>query len=409
MTDLFKKHIVLGLSGGIACYKAAELCRALVKQGATVQVVMTEAAAQFITPVTMQALSNRPVYVSQWDEREPNNMAHINLSREADAILVAPASADFMAKLLHGRADDLLSLMCLARPLDKVPLLLAPAMNREMWAHPATQRNMVQLQADGAQVLGVGQGEQACGETGDGRMLEPDELLQELVSLFQPKLLKGKQVLISAGPTYEALDPVRGITNLSSGKMGFALATAAQQAGAQVTLVAGPVALATPHGVRRIDVRSALDMQAAVLAQAGQADVFIATAAVADWRPAQVATEKIKKDGGGSMTAIQWQENPDILAEVAASPRAQTGALYCVGFAAESHDLQAHAQAKRLRKGVPLMVGNIGPATFGADDNALLLVDAQGSTEWPRATKLALARQLVAEVARRLKSSKEHA
>ena len=409
MTDLFKKHIVLGLSGGIACYKAAELCRALVKQGATVQVVMTEAAAQFITPVTMQALSNRPVYVSQWDEREPNNMAHINLSREADAILVAPASADFMAKLLHGRADDLLSLMCLARPLDKVPLLLAPAMNREMWAHPATQRNMAQLQADGAQVLGVGQGEQACGETGDGRMLEPDELLQELVALFQPKLLKGKQVLISAGPTYEALDPVRGITNLSSGKMGFALATAAQQAGAQVTLVAGPVALATPHGVRRIDVRSALDMQAAVLAQAGQADVFIATAAVADWRPAQVATEKIKKDGGGSMTAIQWQENPDILAEVAASPRAQTGALYCVGFAAESHDLQAHAQAKRLRKGVPLMVGNIGPATFGADDNALLLVDAQGSTEWPRATKLALARQLVAEVARRLKSSKEHA
>ena len=403
MTDLSKKHIVLGLSGGIACYKAAELCRALVKQGATVQVVMTEAAAQFITPVTMQALSNRPVYVSQWDGREPNNMAHINLSREADAILVAPASADFMAKLLHGRADDLLSLMCLARPLDKVPLLLAPAMNREMWAHPATQRNMAQLQADGAQVLGVGQGEQACGETGDGRMLEPAELLQELVAMFQPKLLKGKQILISAGPTYEALDPVRGITNLSSGKMGFALATAAHEAGAQVTLVAGPVALATPHGVRRIDVRSALDMHAAVMAQAAQADVFIATAAVADWRPAQVAVEKIKKDGNGSMPTIQWQENPDILAELAASPRAQSGALFCVGFAAESHDLQAHAQAKRLRKGVPLMVGNIGPATFGADDNALLLMDAQGSTEWPRATKLALARQLVAEVARRLK------
>ena len=403
MTDLSKKHIVLGLSGGIACYKAAELCRALVKQGATVQVVMTEAAAQFITPVTMQALSNRPVYVSQWDGREPNNMAHINLSREADAILVAPASADFMAKLLHGRADDLLSLMCLARPLDKVPLLLAPAMNREMWAHPATQRNMAQLQADGAQVLGVGQGEQACGETGDGRMLEPDELLQELVSLFQPQLLSGKQVLISAGPTFEAIDPVRGITNLSSGKMGFALATAAQQAGAQVTLVAGPVALATPHGVRRIDVRSAIEMHAAVLAQAGQADVFIATAAVADWRPAQVATEKIKKDGSGNMPSFTWQENPDILAEVAASPRAQSGALYCVGFAAESQDLQALAQAKRMRKGVPLMVGNIGPATFGADDNALLLIDEHGSTEWPRNTKLALARQLVAEVARRLK------
>jgi phosphopantothenoylcysteine decarboxylase/phosphopantothenate--cysteine ligase len=298
--------------------------------------------------------------------------------------------------------------MCLARPLDKVPLLLAPAMNREMWAHPATQRNMAQLQADGAQVLGVGQGEQACGETGDGRMLEPDELLQELVSLFQPQLLSGKQVLISAGPTFEAIDPVRGITNLSSGKMGFALATAAQQAGAQVTLVAGPVALATPHGVRRIDVRSALDMHAAVLAQTGHADVFIATAAVADWRPAQVATEKIKKDGSGRMPSLAWQENPDILAEVAASPRAQTGALFCVGFAAESHDLQAHAQAKRLRKGVPLMVGNIGPATFGVDNNALLLVDAQGSTEWPRASKLALARQLVADVARRLKSGKEH-
>jgi len=402
MTDLSNKHLVLGLSGGIACYKAAELCRALVKQGATVQVVMTEAAAQFITPVTMQALSNRQVYVSQWDAREPNNMAHINLSREADAIIVAPASADFMAKLLHGRADDLLSLMCLARPLDTVPLLLAPAMNREMWAHPATQRNMAQLQADGAQVLGVGQGEQACGESGDGRMLEPDELLQEVVALFQPKLLRGKQVLINAGPTFEAIDPVRGITNLSSGKMGFALARAAHEAGAQVTLVAGPVALPTPHGVRRIDVRSALDMQAAVRSQAAHADVFIATAAVADWRPAQVAREKIKKDSSGQMPAIAWQENPDILAEMAASERAQSGALYCVGFAAESTDLKAHAQAKRQRKGVPLMVGNIGPATFGADDNALLLIDEHGATEWPRAGKLPLARQLVAEIARRL-------
>jgi phosphopantothenoylcysteine decarboxylase/phosphopantothenate--cysteine ligase len=402
MTDLSNKHLVLGLSGGIACYKAAELCRALVKQGATVQVVMTEAAGQFITPVTMQALSNRPVYVSQWDARQPNSMAHINLSREADAIIVAPASADFMAKLLHGRADDLLSLMCLARPLDTVPLLLAPAMNREMWAHPATQRNMAQLQADGAQVLGVGQGEQACGESGDGRMLEPDELLQEVVALFQPKLLRGKQVLINAGPTFEAIDPVRGITNLSSGKMGFALARAAHEAGAQVTLVAGPVALPTPHGVRRIDVRSALDMHAAVRSQAAYADVFIATAAVADWRPAQVASEKIKKDGSGQMPTIAWQENPDILADLAASDRALSGALYCVGFAAESTDLKVHAQAKRQRKGVPLMVGNIGPATFGADDNALLLIDEHGATEWPRAGKLLLARQLVAEIARRL-------
>ena len=402
MSELDNKHIVLGLSGGVACYKAAELCRALVKQGATVQVVMTEAAAQFITPVTMQALSNRPVFVSQWDAREPNNMAHINLSRDADAMLIAPASADFMAKLLHGRADDLLSLMCLARPIDTVPLLLAPAMNREMWAHPATQRNMAQLRADGAHVLGVGQGEQACGETGDGRMLEPDELMQEVVSLFQRKVLQGKQVLVSAGPTYEAIDPVRGITNRSSGKMGFALAHAAHQAGANVTLVAGPVALATPYGVKRMDVRSALEMHAAVMSQLEQTDVFIATAAVADWRPAHVALEKIKKDASGQMPNMAWTENPDILALAAESARARRGELFCVGFAAESHDLKTHAQAKRLRKNVPLLVGNIGTDTFGSDDNALLLVDEHGVSDWPRASKLALARQLVAEIATRL-------
>ena len=402
MGELDNKHIVLGLSGGVACYKAAELCRALVKQGATVQVVMTEAAAQFITPVTMQALSNRPVFVSQWDAREPNNMAHINLSRDADAMLIAPASADFMAKLLHGRADDLLSLMCLARPIDTVPLLLAPAMNREMWAHPATQRNMAQLRADGAHVLGVGQGEQACGETGDGRMLEPDELMQEVVSLFQRKVLQGKQVLVSAGSTYEAIDPVRGITNRSSGKMGFPLAHAAHQAGAIVTLVAGPVALATPYGVKRMDVRSALEMHDAVKSQLEQTDVFIATAAVADWRPAHAALEKIKKDASGQMPNMGWTENPDILALAAESARARRGELFWVGFAAESHDLKTHAQAKRLRKNVPLLVGNIGTDTFGADDNALLLVDEHGVSDWPKASKLALARQLVAEIATRL-------
>jgi len=405
MGALLNKHIVLGLSGGIACYKAAELCRALVKQGATVQVVMTESAAQFNTPVTMQALSNRPVFVSQWDAREPNNMAHINLSREADLMLVAPASADFMAKLLHGRADDLLSLMCLARPLERVPLLLAPAMNREMWSHPATQRNMAQLRADGAQVLGVGQGEQACGETGDGRMLEPDELLHEVISAFAPKPLLGKHVLVSAGPTFEAIDPVRGITNLSSGKMGFALAQAAALAGAQVTLVAGPVSLATPYGVNRTNVRSALDMHTAVMAALPRADVFIATAAVADWRPEQAATQKIKKDSSGHMPAMQWIENPDILAEAAASARAQKGDLYCIGFAAESHDLLAHAQAKLARKNVPLIVGNIGAETFGADDNALLLVDANGAAEWPRAPKTELAQRLVAEIAKRIQRS----
>ena len=401
MSDLSNKHIVLGLSGGIACYKAAELCRALVKEGATVQVVMTEAAAQFVTPVTMQALSNQPVYVSQWDPREPNNMAHINLTRNAHAILVAPASADFMAKLLHGRADDLLSLMCLARPVDTVPLLLAPAMNKEMWAHPATQRNMAQLRQDGAKVLGVGQGDQACGEVGDGRMLEPDELLYELTALFQPKVLHGKKVLISAGPTFEAIDPVRGITNLSSGKMAFALARAAHEAGAEVHVVAGPVSLTTPFGVERTDVRSALQMHAAVMAQIERADVFIATAAVADWRPAEVAGEKIKK-GQDGLPSFEWVENPDILADVASSTRAQAGALYCVGFAAETQYLQAQAQAKRVRKGVPLMVGNLGPATFGQDDNALLLIDEQGALELPLASKLTLARQLMAEIASRI-------
>ena len=400
--DLSGKHLVLGLSGGIACYKAAELCRALIKAGATVQVVMTEAAAQFITPVTMQALSGRPVVSSQWDPREGNNMAHINLSREADAILIAPCSADFMAKLLHGRADDLLSLMCLARPLDRVPLLLAPAMNREMYAHPATQRNLAQLQADGATVLGVGSGFQACGETGDGRMLEPDQLLDDVIAFFAPKPLAGQWVLITAGPTYEAIDPVRGITNLSSGKMGFAVARAAREAGAEVTLVAGPVSLPTPRGVTRVDVQSAQQMFEAVSARADAATVFIATAAVADWRPAAVATQKIKKDGSGEAPQLAFVENTDILAAVAGSARAQSGALFCVGFAAESHDLLAHAQAKRLKKGVPLLVGNIGPATFGQDDNALLLVDAGGSQALPRASKLHLARQLVATVAARL-------
>ncbi len=413
MNDLAGKHIVLGLSGGIACYKAAELCRALIKEGATVQVVMTGAAEQFITPVTMQALSNRPVYGSQWDAREPNNMPHINLSREADAILIAPCSADFMAKLLHGRADDLLSLMCLARPLtgggsgnDKaVPLLIAPAMNREMWAHPATQRNMAQLTLDGTTILGVGTGDQACGETGDGRMLEPAELLQDIIAFFQPKVLAGQHVLVTAGPTYEAIDPVRGITNLSSGKMGFAIARAAHEAGASVTLVAGPVHLPTPRGVARINVNSAQNMLEAVVGCAQVASIFVATAAVADWRVANASDHKIKKDGSGAVPALQFVENPDILASVAQSPRAQSGELFCVGFAAESQDLLANAQAKRLRKGVPLLVGNIGPDTFGQDNNALLLVDAQGTQDFPRASKLALSRKLIANIACRTRAT----
>jgi phosphopantothenoylcysteine decarboxylase/phosphopantothenate--cysteine ligase len=308
-----------------------------------------------------------------------------------------------MAKLLHGRADELLSLMCLARPMASVPLLLAPSMNREMWAHPATQRNMQQLAGDGAHILGVGSGFQACGEYGDGRMLEPPQLLEDIIAFFQPKHLQGRRVLVTAGPTFEAIDPVRGITNLSSGKMGFAIARAAREAGADVTLVAGPVSLDTPRGVTRIDVKSAQDMLAATQPLAEGADVFIATAAVADWRPANASTQKIKKDGSGSAPRLEFTENPDILATIAQSARAKSGQLYCVGFAAESHDLLANAQAKRARKGVPLLVGNIGPATFGADDNALLLVDEKGATEMPRASKLDLARQLIAQVAQRLK------
>lgn len=409
MQELAGKHIVLGLSGGVACYKSAHLCRLLTKAGATVQVVMTEAAEQFITPVTMQALSGRTVYTSQWDDREGNNMPHINLSREADAIVIAPCSADFVAKLAQGRADELLSLMCIARPIERVPLLLAPAMNREMWAHPATQRNFAQAAADGAHVLGVGVGEQACGETGDGRMLEPEELIEDIAAFFAPKVLAGQKLLITAGPTFEAIDPVRGITNLSSGKMGFAIAAAARAAGAEVTLVAGPVHLPTPRGVQRINVKSALQMLDAVQAHVGHASIFIATAAVADWRPASAADQKIKKDGSGEVPALAFVENPDILATVAKSERAQRGELYCVGFAAESHDLLQHATAKRVRKGVPLLVGNIGPATFGQDDNALLLVDASGHRELPRASKTELGRQLVAELARRLPTAQSKA
>ena len=409
MQELAGKHIVLGLSGGVACYKSAHLCRLLTKAGATVQVVMTEAAEQFITPVTMQALSGRTVYTSQWDDREGNNMPHINLSREADAIVIAPCSADFVAKLAQGRADELLSLMCIARPIERVPLLLAPAMNREMWAHPATQRNFAQAAADGAHVLGVGVGEQACGETGDGRMLEPEELIEDIAAFFAPKVLAGQKLLITAGPTFEAIDPVRGITNLSSGKMGFAIAAASRAAGAEVTLVAGPVHLPTPRGVQRINVKSALQMLDAVQAHVGHASIFIATAAVADWRPASAADQKIKKDGSGEVPALAFVENPDILATVAKSERAQRGELYCVGFAAESHDLLQHATAKRVRKGVPLLVGNIGPATFGQDDNALLLVDASGHRELPRASKTELGRQLVAELARRLPTAQTKA
>ena len=403
LDELKGKHLVLGLSGGVACYKAAELARELIKAGATVQAVMTDAATQFITPVTLQALTGRSVYTSQWDEREPNRMAHINLSRQADAIVVAPASADFIAQLAQGRADELLALLCLARPLASCALLLAPAMNREMWAHPATQRNAAQVVADGAKLLGPAAGDQACGEVGDGRMLEATELCDAVIARFQPQWLAGRTVLVTAGPTFEAIDPVRGITNHSSGKMGFAIARAAAEAGAAVTLVAGPVQLPTPAGVRRIDVQSARQMLEAVLPLAPAHEVFVATAAVADWRPAQAHEHKVKKDGSGQAPTLTLTENPDILATVAALPKGQRP--WCVGFAAESQDVVQHARAKRLRKNVPLMVGNLGPATFGRDHNTLVLVDAQGEVELPTGHKLALARELVRQIASRLSAS----
>jgi phosphopantothenoylcysteine decarboxylase / phosphopantothenate---cysteine ligase len=389
------KHLLLGMTGGIACYKIAELTRLMTKAGATVQVAMTEAATQFITPVTMQALSGRPVFTSQWDARIDNNMPHIDLSRAAQAIVIAPASADFLAKLAHGRADDLLSILCLAR---ECPLLVVPAMNRQMWANPATQRNVAQLRADGVIILGPDAGSQACGEVGEGRMIEPEDAFDAIVSFFMPKPLSGRRVLLTAGPTFEPIDPVRGITNRSSGKMGFALARAAQQAGAEVRLIAGPVALPTPWGVEREDVETAQQMYDAVMQSVADADVFISVAAVADWRVAQASAHKIKKTAGQAVPTLSFVENPDILATVARLPNAP----YCVGFAAESGDLEANGEQKRIKKNVPLVVGNLGPATFGRDDNEVVLFEATGVTRLPRADKDALASVLIAEIARRL-------
>ena len=394
--QLTGKHIVLGLTGGVSCYKAAELARTLIKAGASVQVVMTEAARHFITPVTMQALTGKPVFTDQWDSRISNNMAHIDLTRHADAILIAPCSADFIRKLVHGAADDLLSTLCLARP-STVPLLVAPAMNVEMWQNPATQRNVDQLKQDGVTLCGPAAGEQACGETGLGRMLEPEQLLEMLFAFFQPKLFQAKKVLITAGPTFEPIDPVRGITNLSSGKMGYALARAAHAAGAEVTLVSGPTALPAPFSIKMVSVITARDMFDAVMAKVAHQDIFIAVAAVADWRVSEVSQQKIKKQNGAS-PELQFEQNPDILAAVAALPKPP----YCVGFAAESENLLEYGRTKREKKGIPLLVGNIGPQTFGKDENELVLFDAQGNHALGRADKDTLAQQLIAEIARRL-------
>ncbi len=390
--SLANKKIILGVTGGIAAYKAAELCRLLIKAGADVRVAMTAAAQQFVGPLTFQALSGKPVLTSLWDSASGDGMEHIHLSRDIDLLLVAPASADFLAKLVHGRADDLLSTLCLARACK---LAVAPAMNREMWAAAPTRRNLEQLQLDGVSLLGPAAGEQACGETGLGRMLEPADILAALPGLLGAGPLAGKRVLITAGPTFEPIDPVRGLTNLSSGKMGYAVAQAAAEAGAEVCLVSGPTCLATPAGARRIDVQSAADMRRAVLAEL-PADVFIAVAAVADYRVDAAAAQKIKKSADG-MT-LRLVANPDILAEVAALPDAP----FCVGFAAETEQLAEHAEAKRLRKKLPLLVGNLAQDTLGQDTAELVLFDDRGQHRLPRADKLTQARHLISHLVNHL-------
>jgi phosphopantothenoylcysteine decarboxylase/phosphopantothenate--cysteine ligase len=403
MQSLLNKKIVLGISGGIAAYKTPELARLLMQEGASVQVIMTDAAQQFVTPVTMQALTGNPVYTSQWDNSISNNMAHIELSRAADAIVIAPGSADLMAKLSLGLADDLLSTLCLARDC---PLLIAPAMNKQMWEHAATQRSVERLSKDGVILLGPASGFQACGEVGMGRMLEPAEIAEQVIAFFQKKTLLGKKVLVTAGPTFEAIDPVRGITNHSSGKMGFAIARAALEAGAQVHLIAGPCHLPTPLEatglITRTNVVSAKEMHAATLA-ASDCDIFFAVAAVADWGIAKPAKEKIKRNGK-EVPNIEFVANPDILLDVAKTVKTKGGKPhpYCVGFAAESTNLEKHADEKRKRKGIPMIVGNIGPDTFGSDLNQLLVVDASGSKKIAKAEKLQLARQLIGLVAKKI-------
>ena len=391
------KRILLGVTGGVAAFKAAYLARELQRRGATVQPVLTEAATHFVGVATFQALTGQPVFTDQWDQRIDNGMPHIELSRQADAILIAPASADFLARLANGLCDDLLATLCLAR---NCPLVVAPAMNLQMWMHPATRRNVARLRDDGVTVFGPGSGDQACGETGDGRMLEAEELAERMQAFFVPKRLAGRRVLLTAGPTFEPIDPVRGITNLSSGRMGFALARACRQAGAEVVVVAGPSAQPTPLDAVRIDVTTAEQMARAVGAalDASRFDVFIAVAAVADWRVVNYSDSKLKKTDDGRPPALEFTQNPDILATVARRPDAP----YCVGFAAESEDLEANGAAKRERKGVPLLVGNIGHETFGRDENELLLIDARSTRRLPRASKDSLAAELVAEIAARL-------
>ena len=391
------KHILLGISGGIAAYKSAELVRLLRKQGLRVSVVMTEGAKEFITPLTLATLSGEPVSDSLWDNRSgtDSNIAHINLSREADAMLIAPCTANVMAKIAHGISDDLLTNLVLARDPAKCPLAIAPAMNVQMWGNPATQRNLAQIRADGIHIFGPANGEQACGEIGDGRMIEPTEILSLLPRLFTPQVLAGKRVLLTAGPTFEAIDPVRGITNHSSGKMGYALAQAAVNAGAHVTLISGKTALPAPFGVTRIDVQSADDMLAACQAQLDGQDIFIAVAAVADWKVAQVATQKIKKASTDDVPSLNFVQTPDILATIAAQPNAP----FCVGFAAESENVIEYAQAKRLKKNIPLIIANQGPSTFGSEYNQASLISEHGVQALQKMRKDDLAPLLIQAIA----------
>lgn len=396
--ELMGKKILLGITGGIAAYKSAELVRLLKKSGATVVVVMTEAATRFVTPLTFQALSGNPVAVDAWDPEKGGGMTHIDLTRSSDLMLIAPASADFMAKVAQGRADDLLSALVLARDC---PLAIAPAMNRQMWSNPATQRNKQLLESDGIAIWGPGIGEQACGETGEGRMLESCELAEAVIGALTAKQLAGKKIVMTAGPTFEPIDPVRGITNLSSGQMGFAMARAFAQAGAEVVLVSGPVSFATPFGVQRINVQTAEQMRQAVMAEIAEAQVFVGVAAVADYRPVNAAEHKLKKtesDAADGGRTIELTTNPDILAEVASLPAAP----YCVGFAAESQNLDEYAEAKRQRKRLPLVIGNLVSDGLGTAANVVTLYDAKGRHPLPEMSKPALARRLVDELASRL-------
>jgi phosphopantothenoylcysteine decarboxylase/phosphopantothenate--cysteine ligase len=386
-------RIVLGVTGGIAAYKSAELVRLLVKDGVTVDVVLTDAAARFVTATTFQALSGRPVHSELWQSGAADAMGHIGISRGADAIVVAPATADFIAKLAHGGADDLLSTMCLAR---ECPLLIAPAMNRQMWSNAATQRNVAQLASDGVAILGPDTGELACKENGEGRMLEAQAIYDALVASRQPKVLACKRVLLTAGPTVEAIDPVRSITNASSGKMGFALARAAAEAGAKVTMVAGPTSLATPAGVTRIDVTSTAQMAEAVFARVADCDIFIAVAAAADYTPVEPRTQKIKKSG--EALTITLKPTIDIQAAVAARPNPP----FCVGFAAESENVVRLAEAKRKSKNIPLIVANRAQDALGSDVNEVILLDVAREHRLPAMDKLSLARQLIAEITRRM-------